>query len=76
MSTTEAKAEIFWMAFKGLPRSERERVVKRLLDDKEFMHDLMDIAVIRQRHRERSRPLKNSLADKNQTLLEGDQQCQ
>jgi len=55
------------MAFKGLPRSERERVVKRLLDDKEFMHDLMDIAVIRQRHKERSRPLKDYLADRRKS---------
>ncbi len=67
MSTTEAKAEVFWMAFRGLPRNEREQVVKRLLDDEEFMQDLMDIAVIRQRRRERSRPLKDYLAGRKKS---------
>jgi len=64
MSATEAKAEVFWIAFKGLPKKERESVVERLLKDKEFMEDLVDIAIIKQRRKEPSRPLEDYLAER------------
>ena len=61
MGAAQAKAEVFWMAFKGYPKKERESVVEKLLRDKDFMEDLIDIAVIRQRRREPSRPLEDYL---------------
>ena len=64
MGAAQAKAEVFWMAFKGLPKKERESVVEKLLRDKDFMEDLIDIAVIRQRRREPSRPLNDYLSDR------------
>ncbi len=64
MSLIEAKADVFWMAFKGLPRKERQSVIERLLTDKEFMEDLIDIATIELRREEPSRPLENYLAEK------------
>lgn len=48
MTTKEATAEIFWTAFKALPKGEQEAIVARLLGDKEFVEDLMDIARIEQ----------------------------
>ncbi len=63
MSVKEAKTEVFWMAFKGLPKKERRSVVERLLKDVEFMEDLIDIAILEQRREEPSRPLEDYLAE-------------
>ncbi|MCL4501765.1 MAG: hypothetical protein M1438_07895 [Deltaproteobacteria bacterium] len=64
MFSEEARAEVFWMAFKGLPKKEKQLVVQKLLQDQEFMEDLMDIAVIEQRRSEPSRPLKKYLTER------------
>ena len=64
MSVIEAKADVFWMAFKSLPKKERQSVVERLLKDTEFMEDLTDIAIIEQRREEPSRLLENYLAER------------
>ena len=64
MSVKEAKAEVFWMAFKGLQKKERQSVIERLLKDKEFKEDLIDIAIIEQRRAEPSRPLEEYLAER------------
>lgn len=64
MGAAQAKAEVFWMAFKGLPKKERESVIERLLKDKEFMEDLIDLATLRQCRKEPSRPLQDYLAER------------
>lgn len=66
MISEEAKAEVFWLAFKGLPRKEQQLIVQKLLQDREFVEDLLDIAIIEQRRSEPSRSLKEYLADKNE----------
>ena len=63
MITEEAKAEIFWLAFKGLPKKEQHLIVQKLLQDQEFLEDLLDIALIEQRRSEPSRPLEEYLAE-------------
>ena len=63
MITGEAKAEVFWLAFKGLPKKEQQLVVQKLLQDREFVEDLMDIALIEQRRSEPARPLEEYLAE-------------
>ncbi len=64
MSVTEAKADVFWMAFKSLPKKEKQSVIERLLKDTEFMEDLIDIAIIEQRREEPSRLLENYLSER------------
>lgn len=64
MNVIDAKADVFWMAFKGLPKKERQSVVERLLTDTEFMDDLIDIATLELRCEETSRPLNEYLAKK------------
>ena len=64
MSATQAKAEVFWMAFRGLPKKEKQSVIERLLKDKEFMEDLIDRAILKQRREEPSRSLEDYLADR------------
>ncbi len=63
MSVSEARKEIFWMAFKGLPKKDRQSVVERFLKDNEFIEDLIDIVIFEQRRYEPSRPLKTYLAE-------------
>lgn len=46
MTTKEATADMFWTAFKALPKREREAIVACLLMDQEFGEDLMDLALI------------------------------
>jgi len=62
MTTAEATAEMFRTAFRALPKRAREAVVGKLLEDKEFMEDLIDIVILEQRRREPSIPLKEYLA--------------
>jgi hypothetical protein len=62
MITEEAKAEVFWLAFKGLPRKEQQLVVQKLLQDRDFIEDLLDIATIELRRAEPSRSLDEYLA--------------
>lgn len=63
MIPEEAEAEVFWIAFKGLPKKEQHRIVEKLLQDRGFVEDLLDIAIIEQRRSEPSRSLEDYLAD-------------
>lgn len=63
MIMEKAKAEVFWLAFKGLPKKEQQLVVQRLLQDQELIEDLLDIALIEPRRSEPSRPLEEYLAE-------------
>lgn len=64
MTATEATAEVFWTAFRALPKKEREAIVEKLLRDKEFVEDLIDIVILEQRQKEPSRPLDEYLANR------------
>lgn len=64
MTTTEATAEVFWTAFRALPKKEREAIVEKLLRDREFVEDLIDVVILEQRQKEPSRPLDEYLTDR------------
>lgn len=64
MTTAEATSEIFWTAFRALPKKQREAVIEKLLKDKEFMEDLIDIVIIEQRRKEPSRSLDEYIAER------------
>jgi hypothetical protein len=64
MSIIETKAEVFWMAFKGLPKKERQSIIERLIKNAEFMKDLIDITIFDQHCKEPSRPLEEYLAER------------
>ena len=64
MNTNEAKAEIFWLAFKSLSKRDQQAIVERLLTEKDFREDLIDISTIEQRRNEPSRPLGDYLAER------------
>ncbi|NOZ06963.1 MAG: hypothetical protein GXP41_11550 [Chloroflexi bacterium] len=65
MNVSEAKAEVFWLAFKGMPKKDQNTIVQKLLTDDDFLHDFTDIRVIESRRNEPSRPLSDYLADRS-----------
>lgn len=67
MSILQATAEVFWTAFRALPKKKRESVVERLLQDKEFKEDLIDLAILEQRRKESSRPLSEYLSSRRKS---------
>lgn len=62
MNIMESKAEIFIMALNSLSKIEKKAVIKRLLEDESLREDILDIALIRQRQGESSRPFRDYLA--------------
>jgi len=64
MSASEATAEVFWTAFRALPKKDQTAVVIRFLKDRQLREDIIDIAVIEQRRREPGRSLDGYLADR------------
>jgi hypothetical protein len=64
MTATQATAEVFWTAFRALPKKEREAVLERLLRQREIREDLIDIALIQQRQKEPSRRLEDYLEER------------
>jgi hypothetical protein len=64
ITTTNATAEVFLTAFRAMSKKERNAVIDRLLTDNEFMEDLIDISIIKQREHEPSRSLDDYLAER------------
>jgi hypothetical protein len=64
MSASEATAEVFWTAFRALPKKDQTAVVSRFLRDRQLREDIIDIATIEQRRREPGRSLDSYLADR------------
>jgi hypothetical protein len=65
MQIAEARADVFWLAFKSLPKKERQLFFEKLLVDKKFREDMIDIIIIEQRINEPSRPIEEYLANRN-----------
>ena len=63
-TTIQSKAEIYLMALQSLSKAEKKAVIARLLEDESLREDILDIALIRQRTKEPSRPLKEYLAER------------
>ncbi|MFI5346139.1 MAG: hypothetical protein ACHQ51_07175 [Elusimicrobiota bacterium] len=56
MSPAQATVEVFWTAFKALPKNAQEGVLARLMGDRGIREDLVDIALIEKRRSEKTRP--------------------
>ena len=61
-TAAQSKAEIYLMALQSLSKAEKKAVIARLLEDESLREDILDIALIRQRQAEPSRPLREYLA--------------
>jgi hypothetical protein len=62
MKAVESRAEVYLMALQSLSEAEREAVISRLLEDPQLREDILDLAVIKQRRGEPSRPFTEYLA--------------
>jgi hypothetical protein len=63
MTKNEATAEVFWMAFRALPRGEQHSVLARMMDDQALRYDLIDIALMEERRDEPERPFREYLGE-------------
>ncbi len=64
MKTAESRAEVYLMALQSLSRAEKKAVIARLLEDDSLREDILDLALIQQRHGESSRPFRDYLAER------------
>ncbi len=64
MEALESKAEIYLMALRSLSKTERKAIISRLLDDPGLREDILDLAIIRERRREPSRPFREYLKNR------------
>ena len=66
MKVVESRAEVYLMAIQSLSKAEKEAVIARLLEDPQFREDILDLAVIKQRQGELSRPFTEYLAERKE----------
>ena len=66
MKAAESRAEVYLMALQSLSEAEREAVITRLLEDPQLREDILDLAVIKQRQGEPSRPFTEYLAERKE----------
>jgi len=66
MTKPEATAEVFWLAFKALPRPQQQAFLRHLLRDRLLRHDLIDLALVEERRQEPTRPLRDYTSQKSQ----------
>jgi hypothetical protein len=64
MNLAESKAEVYIMALQSLSRVERKAIIARLLEDESLRHDIIDLAVIRERQCESARPFRAYVAER------------
>jgi hypothetical protein len=69
MTAQEATAEVFWTAFRALPKESREAIVEKLLGDQEFLEDLIDMVLLKQRANEPSRSVDEYLAERERKKI-------
>ena len=71
MKAVESRAEIYLMALQSLSKAEREAVIARLLEDTKLREDILDLALIRKRQGEPSRPFREYLAEREKRTRKG-----
>jgi len=67
MTAREATAEVFWTAFQGLPKAQRDTVIRRLVRDPKLKEDLIDIVTVLQRQHEKAVPYERVRAGLKKT---------
>lgn len=64
MTAQQATAEVFWTAFKAMPKQAQADFLARLASDRALREDLLDLAVIESRRSEKARPFTEYLAER------------
>lgn len=63
MSPDESVAQVFLLALKSMPQDQKDAVLVRIAQDKEFSQDLQDLLVFESRRDEPSRSFRDYLAE-------------
>jgi hypothetical protein len=63
MTSSQAIAEVFAIAFRALPKKERQAVLALIANDKEVRKDMLDLAVFAKRRDEPSRSFREFLPE-------------
>lgn len=63
MTKVQATAEVFITAFMHLPRPEREAFLLRLIRDPKLREELIDLAIVEKRKKEKTRDFDKVLAE-------------
>lgn len=63
MTPAKAMTEIFITAFKALPHAEQESFMAKLIKDKHFKEDLIDLAIAEIRKHEKTKPLHKVITE-------------
>ncbi len=69
MTAQQATAEVFFTAFKALPRREQESILTRVARDRKLrriLEDISDRLVVEEEQDKPSRPLRNYIKDQEQ----------
>ena len=61
----ESRAEVYLTALQSLSKIEREAVITRILEDPELLEEVIDIALMKERQGDESRPFEEYLAERN-----------
>lgn len=63
LTKAQATADVFWVAFRELPRDEQNLVIQHLISDENLRRGLMDLAVIEERRNEPQRSLRAYISE-------------
>jgi hypothetical protein len=64
MTIAEAKAEVYLMALRSMSKTERNAVIHGLLNDPKLREDILDLAIIRERQSEPTKPFREYLDER------------
>ncbi len=64
MTRVQATAEIFYTAFKALPKKEQEVFLSKLFSDSSTREEMIDLAIYARRRNEPSRPLQSCIKER------------
>lgn len=64
MTRTQATAEVFFTAFKVLPKKEQEVFISKLFSDSSAREEMIDLAICARRRNEPSRPLQACIKER------------
>lgn len=66
MTKAQATAEVFWTAFEALRPTDKQAVLRRMLQDESLRQDLLDLTTIASRASQPSRTLSKYLQGRRQ----------
>lgn len=64
MTSSESIAEVFLIAFKSLPKEEKDAVILQIIRDKEIREDLQDLLCFEEQQNEPTTPFRDYLAQR------------